>query len=56
MGDGVGVRVPRVPEGLRWDSAAPIGEVIGIPNTWNKQHVHGSVMGVREARCIWTDK
>lgn len=37
--------------GLRWDSAAQNGEEItGIPNTWNKQHVSGSVMGVREAR------
>lgn len=31
-----------MPGVLRCDSAARIGEeVTGIPNTWNKQHVHG---------------
>lgn len=31
---------------LRRDSAAQTGdEVTGMPNTWNKQHVHGSVIG-----------
>lgn len=33
-------------------------KVTGIPNTWNKQHVHESVMGAREARGtdgIWSD-